>query len=401
MPAFHHSHAMFLGVGAGRHGSLRMSLSLIIGIFALTAGCGSHASDASNDDDHPDPYSLKTMTKIADNGGRGGFSPDGGRIAFDRKEPTTGYYGLWIMNADGSAQRPLMASRPAGFPTRHGGNPAWHPSGDWLLVNAQKQVHPGAGTSIFDAVAEPGIGFNNDLWIVSSDGTEAYRLWENPTPASVLAPQPGLYNARFDHSGTRVAWTHIYNGAEGAWGDFAIRVADFTLEPEPHLVTGSLHEYDPVAACNFKEVHGWSPDDTRLVVSGNWRLQHEYDQDIGLLDLSTGEIDDLTPAPGDVWTEAATIHPAGEKIVYMSSEGYPLQYASASWWTWLKTDYWIMDLDGSDRRRLTYFNAPGHAEYNGDRVNAAAFKFSPDGTKMVGVLSRNAALEIWIFAFGR
>lgn len=381
--------------------SIRSWALLQLAILACaTTGCS--VGDDDRDPPPPDPYGLRSMNRIAANGGRPAWCPAGeDRIAFDRRSSEDGYFDLWLMRADGSNPVCLTAPPPSGFPVRHAGNPSWHPSGKWLLLNAQKQSHPGAGTGAFDAAAQPGIGFNNDLWILSDDGMQAHLLWENPVSPSEAAPQQALYNPRFSHDGTRVAWTHVYNGAEGNWGDFVIRVADFSSIPVPHLETGTLREYDPVPACNFKEVHGWSPDDARLIVSGNWRQQHEYDQDIGLLDVASGDLVNLTPVPADTWTEAAKMHPSGRKVFYMSSEGYPLRYGVPAWWEWLATDYWMMDPDGTNRRRITFFNDPGHPEYTGEIVNVAQFTWNPDGTRMVGVLNRaGASLEIWVYEFG-
>lgn len=342
--------------------------------------------------------------KIADNGGRCAWSPTGDdRIAFDRKDPRTGYYDVWVMNADGSNQVCLTDPPPAGMPARHIGNPAWHPSGKYIIVNAEQQDNPLVGRVAMEPYCEPGIGRNNDLWLLAADGSRAWRLWENPVPASLLAPQPALYNARFSHDGKKVAWTHSPSGAAGAWGEYVIRVADFLPDPIPHLDPASMREYRPRPGGNFHEVHGWTPDDRGLDVSGNWRGQHEYDQDIGILDLVSGEIINLTPGPAATWTEAVHTRPGGDWVVYMSSEGYLLA-ESETWWKWLKTDYWIIRPDGTGRQRLTFFNEPGRPEYNGDMVNVAQFSWNPAGTKFCGVMNRTpaggkGALEIWVFDF--
>lgn len=65
-------------------------------------------------------------------------------------------------------------------------------------------------------------------------------------------------------------------------------------------------------------------------------------------------------------------------------------------------DLWIMNADGSERRRLTFFNSPGHPHHTGDIVNAAAFSWNPAGTSFCGVLNRTprgkqGSLELWLF----
>ena len=112
--------------------------STFLFVVALVFGlCGARDAESS---------SLRSMRKIADNGGRCAWSPAGDdRIAFDRKNPADGYYDLWVMNADGSHQVCLTAAPPPGFPSRHAGNPSWHPSGKFILVNAEKEANPTVG----------------------------------------------------------------------------------------------------------------------------------------------------------------------------------------------------------------------------------------------------------------
>jgi hypothetical protein len=45
-------------------------------------------------------------------------------------------------------------------------------------------------------------------------------------------------------------------------------------------------------------------------------------------------------------------------------------------------DYWIMDPDGSNPRRLTHFNDPDAPEYFEDGVVTADFAFSGDGMRL-------------------
>jgi hypothetical protein len=42
-------------------------------------------------------------------------------------------------------------------------------------------------------------------------------------------------------------------------------------------------------------------------------------------------------------------------------------------------EYWIMDSDGSNKRRLTYFNEKGHPQYVGPNTMVADFSWRPDG----------------------
>lgn len=47
------------------------------------------------------------------------------------------------------------------------------------------------------------------------------------------------------------------------------------------------------------------------------------------------------------------------------------------------TDWWIMQADGREKRRLTSFNDPHSAEYAGSRVWACLGSFGPDDARFV------------------
>lgn len=50
------------------------------------------------------------------------------------------------------------------------------------------------------------------------------------------------------------------------------------------------------------------------------------------------------------------------------------------------TDYWVMDADGSNKRRLTYFNEKGHPHYIEGGAIAADFAWSEDGKRIFAYL---------------
>jgi hypothetical protein len=52
------------------------------------------------------------------------------------------------------------------------------------------------------------------------------------------------------------------------------------------------------------------------------------------------------------------------------------------------TDWWMMNADGTDKRRLTYFNQPGSGQYRG-KVWATDASFSPDGQAFIGYIQNN------------
>jgi hypothetical protein len=50
------------------------------------------------------------------------------------------------------------------------------------------------------------------------------------------------------------------------------------------------------------------------------------------------------------------------------------------------TDYWLMNADGSDKERLTYFNQAGCPESSDERVTVADNSWGPQGDKIIAYL---------------
>ena len=108
------------------------------------------------------------------------------------------------------------------------------------------------------------------------------------------------------------------------------------------------------------------------------------------LDLETGTLKRLTETPAD-WDEHAHYSPDGRHIAWMSSTGIDILWGDTTGHNWqkhLKTDLWVMNANGSEKRRLTHFNQPGHNEYmRGRRCVVSDSAWSPDGKKIVALLA--------------
>jgi Tol biopolymer transport system component len=136
------------------------------------------------------------------------------------------------------------------------------------------------------------------------------------------------------------------------------------------------------AAPGFYENHGFSPDGSRLVFSSNFESKL-LENHIYVMDLRTQKLTRLTT---EGWNEHANYSPNGRLIAYMSNAGSRGGGA----------DYWIMNSDGSNKRRLTYFNARGDgvfAQYEGRRVMVADMAWRPDGTAIAGYYGGKVLME--------
>lgn len=129
------------------------------------------------------------------------WSPDGSMIAFDAA-PRSGISSVWVMNADGTAQRPI--GRPGGA------GASWAPDGERLAYTRWDEIHPerssvdsvrldGGGLRILTrgksdagypawspdgksiAFLSPTAGPDTELYIMDSDGFEPSNLSQSAT----------------------------------------------------------------------------------------------------------------------------------------------------------------------------------------------------------------------------
>ena len=292
-----------------------------------------------------------------------------------------GYYDVFVMRPDGSNEQCLTCRKP-GVPQKHNGNPSWHPSGDYIIFTAEKKNNPVR----LKKWAVPGTGFNCDLWVMTSDGKNFYQLTNYP----LKRPFRGVIHPQFSHDGKELFWAERVKHGKSFGGGWVLKIADFITDSrKPHLE--NIRTFEPGEWNCFYESHAFSNDDKRVLFSGNLKFgQSPVGLDIYELNLETNELKRLTDTPGD-WDEHAHYSPDGKKIAWMSSTGFNIKWGDISghnWARYLKTELWIMDADGSNKQRLTYFNEPGHPEYMGGRrciVSDSAW--GPDGKRIVALLA--------------
>jgi Tol biopolymer transport system component len=103
------------------------------------------------------------------------------------------------------------------------------------------------------------------------------------------------------------------------------------------------------------------------------------------MNLITGETTNLTHTPND-WDEHAHYSPDGKYIAWMSATGLGINITSISNYAWeeqLITELWLMNSNGTDEQRLTYFNDDGYAESLGTkRAIVSDMTWSPDSKKL-------------------
>jgi len=292
-----------------------------------------------------------------------------------------GYFDVFVMNPDGSDEKCLTCDKSA-CPQKHNGNPAWHPSGEYIVFTAEKKEN--ATTARAKQFAIPGTGINCDLWLMTSDGKRFYQLTNLP----MKLPAKAIIHPQFSHDGKKIFWAERVGRAK-PWGAWVIKVADFVFDDkEPRLK--NIEIYKPGKQPSFYETHAFSKDGKRVLFTGDIEPGHPTDGlDIYEMNLETKEVKRLTKT-FDSWDEHAHYSPDEKKIAWMSSAEFNIKYKSIEGHDWKKdliTELWIMDADGSNKQRLTYFNQPGHPDYIGRRAVVADSVWSPDGKKILATVA--------------
>lgn len=94
------------------------------------------------------------------------------------------------------------------LPNKHIGQPSWYPSGKYIVFQAENKKHFGGSP-----LAHPGVGFHNDVWLMTSDGSRFWQLTNLKTKMSLLDPTPtsAILDPHFSPDGTGKARLIYFN----------------------------------------------------------------------------------------------------------------------------------------------------------------------------------------------
>lgn len=254
-----------------------------------------------------DVYKVKNISTFTDKGGRVDWLPDGDLIVFDRKG-ADGYYNIYIIGIDGTGERCLTCSN-TDIPM-HNGNPTWHPSGDYIVFQAQDPtLRPGF---LEKWLTHPGGGLNNNLWAVNKEGTKFWQLTSVENHQGVLHPH-------FSHKGDKLLWAarigqQLKSTILGQW---EIRIAQVNLESDGLRITNviSMNPDD----MGVYETHGFSPGGGQITFSASKKNEPIQSFDEFIYDLNTKQLTSLTNTPKE-WDEFTQFTPDGKYIVWVSSQ---------------------------------------------------------------------------------
>lgn len=308
---------------------------------------------------------VKIMGTFLESGGGVRWNYKNNKLTY-MKQLQDGYYDIFTADADGKNEKNLTVNHP-NLPNKHQGAPDWHASGKYILFVAEKKKHAGDSYP-----ALPGFGGFSDIWLISSDDAQVWQLTDLPNDYDhgILLPQ-------FSHDGRKIAWAERIKRPQYLSqlllpGSYVIKVADFIEHPQPHL--GNIREYRPGGEA-FYEVSSFSPDDEELLFTSNYDTKTFWKNQIYKLDLASGKATRLTQ---EDYNEHPSYAPDGKTIIYMTG------YQNDRFGLWQGTDWWLMNSDGSNRRRLSSMNKRGHPNSTGKAVWAGVVSWSPDGSWFYG-----------------
>jgi Tol biopolymer transport system component len=309
-------------------------------------------------------YELKDVSIFNKNAGRVDWlHNDKELIAFDRKGED-GYYDIYITDKSASFER-CLTCKNLDLPQKHQGQPAFYPSGEWIVFQAEKKSHKGSSTT-----ANPGIGVFNDLWVISQDGTKVKKL------VSVQeGDNYGTLHPHFSSDGKKLVWGEMYQKANifaknEEFGLWKIKIADVSITNGFPAIS-NIQEFQPLGP-SWYETHGFSPDGETLYFTSNAR-RPAFSTNIYSYQYQAGKTNLL--AEGG-YNEHAQISPDGAKIIWIHTDGIFTAQKG--------TDFWIMNSNGTNKKQLTYFRQEGHLQYDKDLVIAADGSWNRNGTQYLG-----------------
>ncbi len=319
----------------------------------------------------------------ATHGGLTVWSPDGTRYLVN-KEDANGIAQIYV-GKKGESPACITCTDKVNGPSakKMKMQPRWHPSGRWIVLAAEQEsfVKPFYATpEVVEGWLQSGIWV--DMFVTTPDGMN-WRKLQDFGPQNIA---DGYTGVAFTPDGKKGVWAQIISGNILAYqfGRWELMLADFQ-EVNGMLTIGSIRNITPPDTF-WLEPGNFSPNGKDLILTADQGFPNHAQvqgQDQFILDITTGQMTNLTKTP-DIWDEHGTFSPDGKKIMFMSS--YPYRSNPAMSTTlFLKTEFMMMDSDGSNLRQVTHFNAPGYAESSTAGSVAANGAWSPDGKTFTGL----------------
>jgi len=268
------------------------------------------------------------------------ISADGQKIIYVRNYNDVmsdkSFSNLWIVNFDGSDNRPLTTGNQNDF------SPRWSPDGKRVLYKSTKDGSVQLYLRWLDNGAEAKItnvkqSIGNIQW--SPDGKQiAFNSFVEDKPATLVSLPAAPAGAKWATSPKYIeSMTYRFDGA------------GYLKDGYSHLFVLSVDGGTPRQLTSGNFNHGgdycWAPDSKSLLLSSNRHANHEFDpanSEIHEILLADGTLKTLTTRQGPDGNPK--VSPDGKLIAYVgfddTYQGYQV------------TDLYVMNRDGSSSRKV-------------------------------------------------
>jgi Tol biopolymer transport system component len=280
---------------------------------------------------------------------------------------------VFVVRPNGAGRRCVTcdATIPKGFV----GQPAWHPDGRHLVVQAES---PHARHRFLNHLAW---GIDNDLWLVDLTTGTAEKIWSTPRRHAALHPHFSRDGSRLmfaertptGRSFRRIRRLDLGADGENHWDGWRIRIVEFHMRRSPAAtITASRILFADRGG--FFETHGFRSDG-RIVYSHTPGGRAYVDAVYLANDDGSGELA-LVDLAG-TWNEHGQFAPSGRSLAFISSRADPGWRAPRSKASELRTELFLQR--GSEITQLTSFNRSGARR----RLLVSDFDWDRDGRRIV------------------
>jgi hypothetical protein len=318
---------------------------------------------------NPGPCDSVTLVKLG--GMPGIYSPDSA-LYFINKLDKKGVYQVYIGKRGDSTLQCISLDGPQGkhrtWKKRNKMQVQWHASGKFIICAVEWDDYPELHyTPHRTRLGLLQCGIWMDIYAVTPDGKSWYPL---------VKTVRGFTGPAFTTQGNRCAWAEARDTGDlrkDRFGIWRLKLAEFKITDGIPSITG-IKDITPPGT-NWVEPGNFAPDGVSLLITADQGLTDARGQDQYILNVNTGEMKNLTNTP-NVWDEHGMFSADGSKIVWMSS--YPYRSDPNSFRIiGIKTEFMIMNADGTGQQQLTHFCEKGYPEY-GSGI-AAVGVWAPDG----------------------
>jgi Tol biopolymer transport system component len=301
-------------------------------------------------------------------------------VAYNKPDKK-GNYKIYLSDSLGNNEQRISY---AGWPQdRQQWAEEWLPNGEYLFCYVEKAEYVKEKDHMRKPVdAIPGYGAYTDLWLLKRDGSMAWPLTSLPNDYD-----NGIIHSAISRDGQLFAWSErikapkFLNKNLGA-GTYVIKVADFVFDSIPRFT--NIRTFEPGKVPALNELEGISNDHTLISFYSTFETKNIITTPIYTLNIVTGEIKRLTT---ESFAQAPAFTPDGKSIVYMTGnkcDVFPMQLQGADWW--------IMDTDGNNKKRLTRMNVKNDPQSVNKYRLAGSLSFMSNNSFLGGVMIRSLGL---------